>query len=102
MPKKWSKVVILADFRPFGKNEFFARHENFQNSLSRGLIVVLKVTVYRPTRVKIIAKINFRRSLAKKSIKQVPPFWGGVGLRWGWAQRVKCFSKFLGRRDVCL
>ena len=73
----------------FGKNQLYARHENSQNSLNRGLIVVLKVTVYCRTLVenyseKVHVEI-FDQKVQKTGF--IPPIlggkWvsGGVGLK---------------------
>ena len=72
----------------FGQNELFGRHENFQNSLSGGPIVVLKVTVYRRTRVEKYSEKSNPTIFGQKVKKNrffPPHFWGGeMGLRWGW------------------
>ena len=91
--KNAEKVVKNGHFGAFsvifGKNELFGRHENSQNSLSGGLIVVLKVTVYRPTRVKKYSEKKFSAIFGQKVEKTgfFPPIlggkWvsGGVGLK---------------------
>ena len=66
----------------FGKNELYARHENSQNSLNRGLIVVLKVTVYcRTSLEKYSEKINltFFDQKVQKTGFIPPPILGGNG-----------------------
>ena len=95
MPKKWPKMSILAYFRSFlAKTNVKSRHDNSQNSLNRGLIVVLKVTVYRRTMVenyseKVQVEI-FDQKVQKTGFIPPPIFGGGeLGFRWGWAQRVK-------------
>ena len=90
--KKAEKVVKSGHFGVFSvifdQNELHARHENSQNSLNRGLIVVLKVTVYRPTSVKNYSENKFSAIFGQKVEKTgfFPHFggkWisGGVGLK---------------------
>ena len=82
MPKKWSKMSIFAYFRSFlTKTNVKSRHDNSQNSLNRGLLVVLKVTVYRRTMVenyseKVQVEI-FDQKVQKTGFIPPPPFWGG-------------------------
>ena len=74
----------------FGQNELYARHENSQNSLSRGLIVVLKVTVYCRTSLENYSE-NFNLAIFGQKVQKTgfipPPIlggkWvsGGVGLK---------------------
>ena len=92
----------------FGQNELFGRHENFQNSLSGGPIVVLKVTVYRPTRLKKCGENKFSAIFGQKVEKTgfIPPIlggnWvsGGVGfkeLNYGFYIRFCGFVAFLAK-----
>ena len=79
-------MAILAYFRSFlAKTNVKSRHDNSQNSLNRGLIVVLKVTIYRRTMVenyseKVQVEI-FDQKVQKTGF--IPPFWGGNGFQVG-------------------
>jgi len=91
--KNAEKVVKNGHFCVFsiilGQNAKIARHENSQNSLIRGLIVVLKVTVYRRTIVQNYSENKFSAIFGQKVEKTgfFPPIlggkWvsGGVGLK---------------------
>ena len=76
----------------FCQNQLFARHENSQNSLSRGLIVVLKVTVYRRTSLENYSEKAHVMIFGQKVKKTgfIPPILGGKWVQRGvWVQRVK-------------
>ena len=74
----------------FGQNQLYARHENSHNSLNRGLIVVLKVTVYCRTLVENYSEkvhVEIFDQKVQKTGFIPPPIlggkWvsGGVGLK---------------------